>query len=531
MAQSNDVLAQMLLQQSRQQGRRQSASSRLAEQMMAGLNNPTPVYSTGATLARAGSGLLAGLLAQQAETRDQAREDEQMQRLQDRTDKRDYLRNQAFSAVMGGGPSQAPQPQQQPIQTAPEGTVQREPLAPLPPAQARGEAPLAVSQGIARAALDPNAPDYAESIARINNGVIGQTMPGQAPQPAPRQTIAPAAGPPTADVLRQRIAALTALGDDPRAIRQIQIDERELARLESARIRREDRQFMLDSREPAISFREETRTINGQQVPGQVNNRGQFVPYNPSVLGGGEANFGLVPQVGLDADGNPVPLQFNNRGEARATPLPPGVRFTQPTRDINLGTSMLTVGRGGDPVASRPVDIAGRETAEQVGQADGRQIAAAPAALRTAEQSLALVDAALNHRGLAVGTGLTGALGAGSIPGSDARDFTQRVEQIKGRTFLEAFDSLRGAGAITEAEGRAATAAAARLDRAVSAQDFRSALGELQATLAAARNRAAARVPPSGAQIGTTGIVADPPRGAPPSGARLRFNPATGDFE
>jgi len=94
MSGSNDVLAQMLLQQSRQQGRRQSAASRLAEQMMAGLNNPTPVYSTGATLARAGSGLLAGLMAQQADNRDQAREDEQMQRLQDRTDKRDYLDGQ-----------------------------------------------------------------------------------------------------------------------------------------------------------------------------------------------------------------------------------------------------------------------------------------------------------------------------------------------------------------------------------------------------------------------------------------------------
>jgi len=118
MSGSNDVLAQLLLQQSRQQGRRQSASSRLAEQMMAGLNNPTPVYSTGATLARAGSGLLAGLMAQRAESQDQAREDEQMQRLQDRTDKRDYLDGQGaadfrirMSGEAPGRPAAAPSSQ------------------------------------------------------------------------------------------------------------------------------------------------------------------------------------------------------------------------------------------------------------------------------------------------------------------------------------------------------------------------------------------------------------------------------------
>jgi hypothetical protein len=307
MAQSNDVLAQLLLQQSRQQGRRQSASSRLAEQMMAGLNNPTPVYSTGATLARAGSGLLAGLLAQQAESRDQAREDEQMQRLQDRTDKRDYLGNQAFSAAMTGRAPQAPQPQQQPIQTAPEGTVQREPLAPLPPAQARGEAPLAVSQGIAqRAALDPNAPDYAESIARINNGVIGQTMPGQAPQPAPRQTIAPAAvtqGQPGGDLLGQiqRMQQLVGSGGPGS-----QAASRVLPGLQW--------QYEQSQRQPG-----ELREMNGSQGPG-IYRVGPNGP--PTFVGGrmppqeGAETFTGAPQTVMQ-NGQPVLVQMGNRGTVR----------------------------------------------------------------------------------------------------------------------------------------------------------------------------------------------------------------------
>lgn len=58
----------------------------------------------------------------------------------------------------------------------------------------RGDAPAAVSNGIAgRAGLDPNSPTYAQDIARINDGVVAQAMPGgvmprpagDAAQPAP----------------------------------------------------------------------------------------------------------------------------------------------------------------------------------------------------------------------------------------------------------------------------------------------------------------------------------------------------------
>jgi len=306
MAQSNDVLAQLLLQQSRQQGRRQSAASRLAEQMMAGLNNPTPVYSTGATLARAGSGLLAGLLAQQAESRDQAREDEQMQRLQDRTDKRDYTNRQELASFLGG-PSQAPiqmpqpQPQQQPIQTAPEGAVLREPLGPLPQVQPRGEAPLAVSQGIAqRAALDPNAPDYAERIAQINNGVMGQTMPGQAPQPVPRSAQTGAGAPPQSDAMTMYLRAVSS--QNPM-----------ISRLAPGYLAQANRE---DARAGRVN---PTVEINGPQGPGTYERRqdgtlafigGRMPPQE------GAETFTGAPQTVMQ-NGQPVLVQMGNRGTVR----------------------------------------------------------------------------------------------------------------------------------------------------------------------------------------------------------------------
>jgi hypothetical protein len=300
MAQSNDVLAQMLLQQSRQQGRRQSAASRLAEQMMAGLNNPTPVYSTGATLARAGSGLLAGLMAQQAESRDQAREDEQMQRLQDRTDKRDYTNRQELASFLGG-PSQAPIQMPQPIQTAPEGTVLREPLGPLPQVQPRGEAPLAVSQGIAqRAALDPNAPDYAERIAQINNGVMGQTMPGQAPQPVPRSAQTGAGAPPQSDAMTMYLRAVSS--QNPM-----------ISRLAPGYLAQANRE---DARAGRVN---PTVEINGPQGPGTYERRPDgtlaFIGARMPPQEGAETFTG-APQTVMQ-NGQPVLVQMGNRGPVR----------------------------------------------------------------------------------------------------------------------------------------------------------------------------------------------------------------------
>ncbi|PHX98303.1 MAG: hypothetical protein CK529_13700 [Rhodospirillaceae bacterium] len=79
-------------------GRRQSLQSRLAEQMMAGLQNQTPIYSTGAAVARAGEGLLAGLMAKSATDAETKREDELYQRGVDRQDQLRLLETQDAEA-------------------------------------------------------------------------------------------------------------------------------------------------------------------------------------------------------------------------------------------------------------------------------------------------------------------------------------------------------------------------------------------------------------------------------------------------
>lgn len=117
MSGSNDPQLQALLLQMRGQQRRPSAQSRLAEQMMASLNNPAPVYSTGAGLARVGSGILAGLMGGMAERDERQREDAQMQQIQDRTDKREFLQRQELAAFLGGPPAMPAQAPQMPTQS------------------------------------------------------------------------------------------------------------------------------------------------------------------------------------------------------------------------------------------------------------------------------------------------------------------------------------------------------------------------------------------------------------------------------
>lgn len=238
---------------------------------------------------------------------------------------------------------------------------------------------------------------------------------------------------------------------------------------------------------------------------------------------------GLTPIYGTDKDGNVVAYQTSTTGTAVPVRIPEGARLLPPTKTVDTGTGFVSVGPGGQtmgPVIGK--DIVGRETQEAVGKAEGQQIVDAPKALRTADQSIAAVDAVLNDKALDSGTGWGSYLNF--IPGSAGRAFQARVDQIKGQAFLSAFGELKGGGAITEVEGQKATQAIARLDTAQSAGDFRAALSDLKDVLKSARDRAAAKVPGTQQAAPSTGA---PPTAAGGGGAqpRLRFNPQTGDLE
>lgn len=85
-------------------------------------------------------------------------------------------------------------------------------------------------------------------------------------------------------------------------------------------------------------------------------------------------------------------------------------------------------------------------------------------------------------------------------------DIGQKIAQLQGKAFLEAFENLKGGGQITEVEGRKATEAIARLNASQSEKAFRAALSELRdvvgAGLERARQRAGAEpAPPQSAPL------------------------------
>jgi hypothetical protein len=126
-------------------------------------------------------------------------------------------------------------------------------------------------------------------------------------------------------------------------------------------------------------------------------------------------------------------------------------------------------------------------------------VAAKAAQRDSIRAQISVIDKALNHPGRKTATGLSGAVDPRNyIPGTDARDFRVVLDQLGGAAFLQAFESLKGGGAITEVEGNKATAAIARLNRAQSDKEFETALNDLRDVM----NRGLSRLGGAGASGG-----------------------------
>jgi len=201
--------------------------------------------------------------------------------------------------------------------------------------------------------------------------------------------------------------------------------------------------------------------------------------------------FGMQPIWGTGPDGKPAVLQLGKSGEAKQSVLPQGFNLSRDPVKVEgpTGTAIL------DPqtrqqVAFIPKDVSGAAKQHQIGEAEGQATVNLPTAIATAENTLKTIKQLEDHPGKKN----WGAFGWGAMipdaPGSDTRGFGALVEQVKGQNFMTAFQSLKGAGAITETEGAKAEKAQARLDRAQSEKDFDLALKDLKEVVIAGMERA-----------------------------------------
>jgi hypothetical protein len=150
--------------------------------------------------------------------------------------------------------------------------------------------------------------------------------------------------------------------------------------------------------------------------------------------------------------------------------------------------------------------------------------AALPGAIATATQTLGLIDEMIGDArvskngknwevpkgGRQPAPGFKGYVGSGFtadldvpfirlIEGSDVAGYERRQLQIEGKAFLEAFESLKGGGAITEIEGAKATQAISRMNKAQSEVEYVKAARELQDIARKGVERARAKAGQGGA--------------------------------
>jgi len=123
-----------------------------------------------------------------------------------------------------------------------------------------------------------------------------------------------------------------------------------------------------------------------------------------------------------------------------------------------------------------------------------------PSAESTTGFTLDSIDKMINHPGMkdAVGVWDNPLAMGGMIPGTDAAGFNALFDQIKGKTFKEIYEDLKGGGQITEIEGSKGEAAINRLNKSTSEKEFMSAANDFKTEVLdlLAKQRIKAGMPP-----------------------------------
>ena len=159
-----------------------------------------------------------------------------------------------------------------------------------------------------------------------------------------------------------------------------------------------------------------------------------------------------------------------------------------------------------DAAAGREVTLAGQRTNAEGRELQNEKIRGEIAdKTRAREGAGASFDVAIdtlkelrNHPGLEKTVGLTTPFlndtvpFVGTIPGTDRADFEAKLNTFQAQTFLPQVQALKGAGALSDAEGAKLTAAVGALNPNMSEKAFRASLDKIEQQLTAARDRAVA---------------------------------------
>jgi len=134
-----------------------------------------------------------------------------------------------------------------------------------------------------------------------------------------------------------------------------------------------------------------------------------------------------------------------------------------------------------------------------------RKQIALPKAEDQAQESIDLIDSIVTHPGMKSMVGAKNIFsGAAStfipftdkkpIAGSKAAGFMAKLDQLEGKNFLQAYETLKGGGQITEVEGKKATASISAMQIATSEKQFKEAAEDLKSVFKKGLERARGKV-------------------------------------
>tara|TARA_R110000868_G_scaffold141573_4_gene358189 strand:+ start:1154 stop:2737 length:1584 start_codon:yes stop_codon:yes gene_type:complete len=242
----------------------------------------------------------------------------------------------------------------------------------------------------------------------------------------------------------------------------------------------------------------------------------ELISQRTQLLASAKNQFGgpLVPMETIDpATNRPTVVQgrLNQRGVLEPVEMAPVPLSVNATAGSNLAIS---------PNVARPAPSAAVIKERQVAEKLPEAIAMNTDAIRKIDEMIGGLDAngkplpgakGKPHPGFneAVGAGF----GTAYIPGTQGKSFTIRHKEVLSQAFLDAFEALKGGGAITEKEGEKATAARTRMDLAQSETEYMAAAREYQGVLKRGVENAKARIQRSG---GAAPITATPEASATP---------------
>lgn len=223
----------------------------------------------------------------------------------------------------------------------------------------------------------------------------------------------------------------------------------------------------------------------------------------PAGAAGQDIEAGLNLVYGQDAQGNTVGFQPLKSGGLKRVDVPEGVRLTPGTSSVDLGTTIgIRDNKSGAIIQQVPKDLAGAERQKEIGTAEGKNIAAAPGDLQAGMNAKNIITQLKTDPNREAGTGWSG-WAFNSVPATPGYDYQNKVNQAKSGAFLTAIQQMRGLGALSNAEGDAATKAVTRMDTATSEGAFLEALDDYEKIIDQGIARAQGKLQGGGAAAAT----------------------------